>query len=41
MEYPTKKQLKVLDSTELIEIIQSMKSELKRLHSFTYWTKLD
>ena len=40
MNYPTKKQLKILDSTELIEIIQSMKSELKRLNSFTYWTKL-
>jgi len=39
--YPTKKQLKILDSTELIKIIQELKSEVKRMNKFTYWTKLD
>ena len=39
--YPTKKQLKILDSTELIQIIQELKSEVKRMNKFTYCTKLD
>lgn len=39
--YPTKKQLKILDSTELIQIIQEFKGEVKRMNKFTYWTKLD
>jgi len=34
--YPTKKQLKILDSTELIQIIQELKSEVKRMNKFTY-----
>ena len=39
--YPTKKQLKILDSTELIQIIQELKGEVERMNKFTYWTKLD